>query len=286
MSIPVFSTIAELADWRAGLAQAGSSLALVPTMGALHAGHLALVAEASRNASAVVVSIFVNPLQFVPGEDIARYPRDLAGDLAKLAETAADAVFAPVPEEIYPDGPGSTLVRVAGISDVLCGRARPGHFEGVATVVAKLFNLTRPDVAVFGQKDAQQLAVIRRLVKDLNFPVRIVGIPTVREASGLALSSRNRYLSPAEKARAAAIYRALTAARALAQGQPAMPVPPLVDLVQTVLSEQAIDPEYVAVVDPGDFTPLAMVRRDQPALLAVAARVGSARLIDNIALNP
>ncbi|MDA8193305.1 MAG: pantoate--beta-alanine ligase [Thermaerobacter sp.] len=153
-------------------------------------------------------------------------------------------------------------------------------------MVAKLFNLTRPDVAVFGQKDAQQLAVIRRLVKDLNFPVRIVGIPTVREASGLALSSRNRYLSPAEKARAAAIYRALTAARALAQGQPAMPVPPLVDLVQTVLSEQAIDPEYVAVVDPGDFTPLAMVRRDQPALLAVAARVGSARLIDNIALNP
>ncbi|MCL2448823.1 MAG: pantoate--beta-alanine ligase, partial [Polyangiaceae bacterium] len=198
---------------------AGASVGFVPTMGALHAGHLSLVEGARRRATRVAVSIFVNPTQFGPGEDLARYPRDLEGDVRKLESVGADIVYAPSPEDLYPPG-DATSVRVGGLAEPLCGRFRPGHFEGVATVVAKLLQLVGPSVAIFGRKDYQQWLIVRRMVRDLLMPVEVVGMPTRREADGLAMSSRNAYLSPEERQRAMSIARGLdSASRAHAGGE-------------------------------------------------------------------
>ena len=204
----VIETVAEFRAARAGVADLG----LVPTMGYLHDGHLSLVARAKAECSAVAVSIFVNPTQFGPNEDLARYPRDLPRDLGLLEAAGVDLVFAPQPAEVYPQG-FDTVIEVRGVTDVLEGAVRPGHFAGVATVVAKLFNIVQPTRAYFGQKDAQQSVVIRKLVRDLNLPVEVIVAPTVREPDGLALSSRNSYLAPDQRAAAPAIYRALSAAR-------------------------------------------------------------------------
>jgi pantoate--beta-alanine ligase len=269
-------------DDRDGLTHAryalDGSVAVVMTMGALHEGHRALMREARRRADNLVVTIFVNPLQFAPTEDLDRYPRPLEADLRACDDEGADLVFTPSPDVVYPDEP---LVRVnAGpLGDVLEGATRPGHFDGVLTVVAKLLHLTRPDTAVFGQKDAQQLALIRRMVRDLDFPVEIVAVPTVREDDGLALSSRNMYLSPEERTSALALSRALqTVETVAAQGPEAV-----TDAARAVLDhEKGVRLDYLALVDPDTLAPLD--RSHDAALLAVAAWVGSTRLIDNVTI--
>ena len=252
--------------------------AVVMTMGALHEGHRALIRTAKAGARSVVVTIFVNPLQFGPNEDLDRYPRPFDADVAACEEEGADLVFAPAPEVVYPEQP-YVRVRAGALGDVLEGASRPGHFDGVLTVVAKLLHLTAPDVAVFGQKDAQQLALIRRMVRDLDFPVEVVGVPTVREPDGLALSSRNAYLSPAERAAALAISRALDAAETVAlQGSQAV-----TDAARRVLdAEPGLRTDYLALVDPDTLEPLD--RSHEAALLAVAAWSGSTRLIDNVTI--
>lgn len=261
------------------------TMALVPTMGALHPGHLALVETAKRVADRVVVSIFVNPLQFGPNEDLARYPRDLDQDVNRLNQQGlTDAVFAPDVSLMYPEGQSQTQVVVPAMARVLCGQARPTHFLGVTTVVAKLFNLVRPDFAVFGEKDAQQLAIVKQMVGDLNFPVKIIGVPTVREPSGLALSSRNQYLSTAEKMQAAHIYQALQRAQQefhRGQHDPRC----LERQVRKHLAEVGLIPEYVSIVDHKSLTSVDG-EISKPATLAIACPVGAARLIDNILLSP
>ncbi|KAB2967627.1 MAG: pantoate--beta-alanine ligase [Thermoanaerobaculia bacterium] len=264
--------------WRAS----GQRIGFVPTMGALHAGHLSLLGIARQHASRVIVSVFVNPTQFGPGEDFARYPRTPGADAAQLAEAGCDLLFRPEADVLYPPG-SSTRVRVEGPSQGLEGEWRPGHFEGVATVVAALFGLVRPDVAVFGEKDAQQLAVVRALARDLHFGIEIVGAPTVREADGLAMSSRNAYLSAEERRAAPALHRALEAARAaIAAGERAAPA--LAALVaERIASEPLLRLEYVAAVAADSFLPLE--RLEGEVVLPVAARVGSTRLIDNLRLR-
>ncbi|MDJ0276394.1 pantoate--beta-alanine ligase [Sphingomonas sp. 2R-10] len=259
-------------------AQAGEAVALVPTMGALHAGHMALVDAARRRAPRVVVSIFVNPKQFGPNEDLARYPRREAADAQMLGEAGVDILWAPEVEEMYPAG-FATNIGVAGVSDVLDGAHRPGHFDGVATVVTKLFGQVRPAVALFGEKDFQQLAVIRRLTTDLNLPVEIVGVPTQREDDGLALSSRNIYLDEGERARAVTLPRALgEAKRAIERGDD---VATALSAAIATLTRAGFDPDYVTLVD---AETLADPIRGQPARLLAAAKLGTTRLIDNIAV--
>jgi len=262
----------------------GRRIALVPTMGYLHAGHLSLLAEGRSRGDVVVLSIFVNPLQFGPGEDLARYPRDLEGDLRQARRAATDIAFVPAAEAMYPDGAALTRVEVAGLSEGLCGRSRPGHFAGVATVVTKLFHLVLPHVAVFGEKDYQQLAIIRRLVRDLDLDIEIVGAPIVREPDGLALSSRNAYLSPEERTQARCLSRALTAAeRLVAAGE--RDAGRVVAGARAVIAQApAVRPDYVELVDAETLRPVATIER--PALLALAAFVGSTRLIDNRVLRP
>jgi pantoate--beta-alanine ligase len=251
----------------------------VPTMGALHAGHLALVAEARRAAKRVVVSIFVNPRQFGANEDLGRYPRREAADARLLTEAGADLLWLPGVEEMYPAG-YATNISVGGVSEGLDGAARPGHFDGVATVVIKLFNQVQPDVALFGEKDFQQLAVIRRMAVDLNLPIDIVGVPTQREDDGLALSSRNVYLSPEERAKAVALPRALgIAATAIAKGQ--SPDDALATARET-LTAAGFAVDYVELVDSAT---LGAPDARKPRRLLAAARLGSTRLIDNIAVN-
>ena len=263
-------------------ARGGGRVALVPTMGALHAGHLSLVTTArAAGASFVVASIFVNPRQFGPGEDLDRYPRDLEGDLKMLAEAGVDAAFLPSAELMYPPG-YQTEVSVLRSSQGLCGGRRPGHFNGVSTVVLKLLNIVRPSVAVFGEKDFQQLTVLRTLVRDLNLEVDIVGSPLVREADGLAMSSRNRLLSRDERSRARAIYRALSSAEVLFRGGEHR-ASALVDGMHRVLAEAEIAPEYAELRAFADLRPLE--RADIPCLLLTAARVGRTRLIDNVVLS-
>lgn len=262
--------------------QHGLSVGLVPTMGALHEGHLTLIRRAAQETEFVVVSIFVNPLQFGPSEDLSKYPREFDQDLDKLQSLPVSLIFHPEVSDMYPEGPSRTLVTVPGLNGVLCGLTRPSHFDGVATVVSKLFHILEPDVAVFGQKDAQQLAIIRRLVHDLNFPVQIIGAPIVREPGGLALSSRNQYLSAEEKIRARAIYQSLQSAEAaFRQGERHAEV--LTAVVRKHLQRYEIGPEYVEIVDPLSLQPVPYVRT--PALLAVAARIGDTRLIDNILIG-
>lgn len=259
----------------------GRRLALVPTMGALHAGHLALVEEARRRADHVTVSIFVNPTQFGPGEDFARYPRTLEADLAALeAAGGVDVVFCPTVEEMYPEG-FATYVEVAGLDAHLCGPRRPGHFRGVATVVTKLLLACRPHVAVFGRKDAQQLVIVRRLVHDLGFGVEVVGVETVREPDGLALSSRNRYLDPEARRQAAVLARAVFAARDVARAGERDPAA-LVDAMLRAIGDAPMARlDYAEVVDAETLRPVERLEPGREVLAAVAVYFGDARLIDN-----
>jgi len=255
-------------------------VALVPTMGALHAGHMALVAEARARADHVAASIFVNPTQFGPGEDLSRYPRQERQDLAMLEEAGCDIVWMPAVEDMYPDD-FSTTVKISGVSDRWEGEARPGHFDGVATVVAKLLVAVRPELALFGEKDFQQLAVIRRMVADLGMPVEIVGVPTVREPDGLALSSRNAYLSPEERRRAVALPNALNAARdGIAGGENVGAA--LQRAKQSLVDAGFLKLDYVALVDAVTLEPLDAPQGEMR--LIAAAAIGTTRLIDNIAV--
>jgi pantoate--beta-alanine ligase len=263
----------------------GSSIGLVPTMGYLHEGHLSLLRAARAECDLVVMSLFVNPTQFGPGEDLDRYPRDEERDLRLATEAGVDFVYAPPVEDVYPEG-FATYVAVEGnLTGVLDGdpsRRGPEHFRGVTTVVAKLFNSVGPDVAYFGQKDAQQVAVIRRMVSDLDFPLRIEVLPTVREPDGLAMSSRNAYLEPSERQRATALSRALVAAEASA---PARGLSVALEAARAELSAAGIEPEYLEARDAEDLSPVTELG-SRPVLIAVAARVGGARLIDNVLIEP
>ncbi len=265
-----------------GLRSDGGTIALVPTMGALHAGHMALVAEGRRRADHVVASIFVNPTQFAAHEDLSTYPRREASDSKMLEEGGCALLWAPEVEIMYPDG-FATGIRVAGVSEGLDGAARPGHFDGVATVVAKLFGQVRPDVALFGEKDYQQLAVIRRMVRDLDLGIEIIGVPTQRDADGLALSSRNFYLSEEERRSARALPRALgEAAAAIAAGAE---VAAALAAARDKLARAGFDPiDYVELCDAETLAAVASLER--PARLLVAARIGRTRLIDNLPVEP
>jgi len=273
---------AELAASTAAAREAGQRVGFQPTMGALHAGHRANFARARRENGFLVGSIFVNPLQFGPGEDLDAYPRDLDTDLEVCAAEGVDLVFTPEERELWPRPPGVRLC-VGELAERLEGARRPGHLDGVATVVAKLLNLVGPCRAYFGEKDAQQLAVIRRMVADLGFPNELVACPTVREADGLALSSRNAYLAPEARRAAPVLYRALEAGRAAwraGERDPAKLERVAAELVET---EPAVALQYLALVDPDSFAPVAAAEAGQ--VLAVAARLGGARLIDNVVLR-
>lgn len=274
----IIRTVEEMRAWTGRCKEAGLRIAFVPTMGALHEGHLALLRDGKKRADKLVLSIYVNPAQFGPNEDYKKYPRDIDGDLKKIGGLGVDAVFFPSDDVIYPKG-HCTFVNVDELSKNLCGASRPGHFRGVATVVAKLFNIVQPDVAVFGQKDFQQLVVIRQMVKDLNFPVEIVGRPIVREADGLAMSSRNVHLSPRERDAALSISRSLNVAKALVDRGATDVREILASVRETVQSAGAVRVDYAKMVDAENLRDIAKFKR--PALLAIAAFVGKTRLIDN-----
>lgn len=275
-------TVKEIRAFVQQVRSRGGSVGLVPTMGYFHQGHLALMRRARESCDAVVVSIFVNPLQFGPQEDFARYPRDFARDAAMAEEAGVAAVFAPSAEEMYPSG-FATHVEVGGLADCLCGLSRPGHFRGVATVVAKLFNIVRPDRAFFGQKDAQQLLVVRRLAADLNMDLEIVAVPTVREADGLAMSSRNVYLEPEQRRAAVVLYQSLREAEEMVRGgeRDAGRVRRKVEEMIAAVPEARID--YVEIRSLPALEPVQEL--GAPALLALAVRFGTTRLIDNTVLN-
>jgi pantoate--beta-alanine ligase len=269
--------------WADGERAAGRRIALVPTMGALHEGHLALVAEARRRAERVVVSIFVNPMQFNRRDDFDKYPRDLATDAAVCASGGVDAIYAPHPAAMYPEG-FQTAVEVARLAEPLCGANRPGHFRGVTTVVTKLFHAVRPDVAVFGEKDFQQLAIVRRMAADLDFGIEIVGVPTVREADGLALSSRNRLLDADGRAAAVCVPGALGAAVDAVGAGERRSAAILDAAVRVITAEPLARLEYAELRDPETLELVEEV--GAPTLLALAVWVGSVRLIDNRVLHP
>jgi pantoate--beta-alanine ligase len=275
-------TIPELRRWVRNERTAGRRVAFVPTMGYLHEGHLRLVDEARRRAEAVVMSVFVNPLQFGPGEDLARYPRDLPHDRSLAQARGVDALFVPSETVMYPAGseirvtPGPTAERWEGA-------ARPGHFAGVLTVVAKLFHLVEPDVACFGRKDIQQATLVRQMVRDLDWPLEIVVVPTVREPDGLALSSRNAYLDPDQRRRAGVLSAALRSAHELFQAGERQAAALQAQVRQTLATEPAVKVEYVAVAEPRTLAPVETV--DADTVVALAARLGRTRLIDNIILG-
>jgi pantoate--beta-alanine ligase len=259
----------------------GKRFSFVPTMGALHEGHLSLVRDAKAKSDVVAVSIFVNPLQFGPTEDLAKYPRSFERDRELLEKEAVDIVFAPQAEEMYPKG-AVTYVTVEGLSEKLCGRSRPGHFRGVATVVAKLFHIVEPDLAFFGQKDAAQATIIRRMVRDLNLPVEIVVCPIVRESDGLAMSSRNAYLSPQERKTALVANRSLTETKNRFDQGERNAIALIAVGKQIVAQEPAAQLDYFEIVDPVTLDP--MQELTSPALVAVGVFIGNTRLIDNILL--
>ncbi len=279
----VVNRVVELRERVRAARAGGSVIGVVPTMGAFHEGHLELMRRAKAECGFVVVTLFVNPTQFGPSEDLSRYPRDLEGDRRMAASTGADLLFAPPVEEVYPPG-SRTWVTVEDLTQGLCGASRPTHFRGVTTVVAKLFNMVQPDRAYFGEKDYQQLQVIRQMTRDLDFPIEIVPCPIVREADGLAMSSRNRYLSPEQRVSGLALHRALSAARArFADGERAAEA--LLQAARAeVEAESGVRLDYLELVEATELTPVDRVER--PALLAGAIYVGSTRLIDNTVLVP
>ncbi|AIZ31569.1 pantoate--beta-alanine ligase [Pseudomonas sp. K1(2024)] len=280
------NTVKTVRELRAAVARArgeGKRIAFVPTMGNLHSGHAALVVKAAQRADFVVASIFVNPLQFGAGEDLDKYPRTLVADQATLLQAGCNLLFAPAVEEMYPDGMGvQTRVSVPHLSEGLCGASRPGHFEGVATVVSKLFNMVQPDLAVFGEKDYQQLAVIRAMVRDLNMPIQIIGEPTVRAEDGLALSSRNGYLSPDQRATAPVLYQVL---RALAEGlgRGRRDFSTLLAEGQAHLINAGLRPDYLEIRHALTLKPAVIDDRD--LVILAAAYLGTTRLIDNLYLH-
>lgn len=278
----VVTTVDELRQCVAAARQMGKAVGLVPTMGFLHAGHAALIRQAAVECGFVVVSIFVNPTQFGPREDFHSYPRDLPRDLQTCGGAGAHLVFAPTATDVYPAGFG-TYVEVAGISDVMCGASRPGHFRGVATVVAKLFGMVQPDTAYFGQKDYQQTLVIRRMTADLNIPVDVVVMPTVRHPDGLAMSSRNTYLNTAERAAATVLFRALQAAQAAIDAGERDAAKLRDRLLAVLAGEPLAELDYLAIADPLTLEALRTI--DGAALVALAVRIGRTRLIDNMLIS-
>lgn len=280
------NTVKTVRELRAAVARArseGKRIALVPTMGNLHAGHAALVTKASQRADFVVASIFVNPLQFGPSEDLDKYPRTLAADQEKLLDAGCHLLFAPTVEEMYPDGmDGQTRLHVTGVSEGLCGGSRPGHFDGVATVVCKLFNMVQPDMALFGEKDFQQLAVIRKLVRDLNLPIQIFGEPTVRAEDGLALSSRNGYLTEAQRGIAPVLQRTLQQlAERIRQGE--RDYAALLAQGRQQIEDVGLRIDYLEVREPVGLRPA--TAQDHQLVILVAAFLGTTRLIDNLAFH-
>ncbi|MFZ0806796.1 MAG: pantoate--beta-alanine ligase [Candidatus Sulfotelmatobacter sp.] len=278
----VHSTVSEMREASRTLRRAGQRLGFVPTMGALHQGHRSLVLAAKASCDAVVASIFVNPTQFGPKEDLARYPQSFERDCEMLEREGVELLFAPSVEEMYPAG-AVTWVTVEGLSEKLDGRSRPGHFRGVTTVVAKLFHIVDPDAAFFGQKDAAQLAIIRRLVRDLNFPIEIVGCPIVREADGLALSSRNAYLNPDQRKQALALHHALMHVEKMASAGESSAERLAIAGKQEFVGATGVELDYFEIVNPQTLDSVENV--SQGALVAVAAYVGTTRLIDNLLLN-
>jgi pantoate--beta-alanine ligase len=279
--------VGELRDALAPARRQGLTIGLVPTMGFLHDGHVSLLRAARAECDLVVMSLFVNPTQFGPGEDLDRYPRDEGRDLRLAGEAGVDLVFAPSVEEIYPDGAATTVEVTGNLTSVLDGdpsRRGAAHFRGVTTIVAKLFNIVGPDVAYFGQKDAQQAAVIKRMVRDLGFPLRVEVMPTVREEDGLAMSSRNVYLEPADRLRAVAISSALAAAEQQALALDSLDAGLAAARIE--LAAAAIEPEYLEARDAATLEPAERLRAGHPVLIAVAAKVGGARLIDNVLVEP
>lgn len=277
------NTVTTVAQLRAAVAQArgeGKRIGFVPTMGNLHAGHIALVNTARQRADLVIASIFVNPLQFGPNEDLASYPRTLAADKDKLAEAGCQLLFTPSVEEIYPNGQAlQTIVHVPGVSEGLCGGSRPGHFDGVSTVVSKLFNMVQPDLAVFGEKDFQQLAVIRTMVRDLNLPIDIIGEPIVRADDGLALSSRNGYLTADERATAPVLHRTLLQlAEAIRRGE--RDYPALLASGEQALQASGLRADYLELRNARDLQPATAEHRE--LVILAAAFLGKTRLIDNL----
>ncbi|MFP5353215.1 MAG: pantoate--beta-alanine ligase [Actinomycetota bacterium] len=276
----IVRTVVELREALDPMRMQGRSIGFVPTMGALHEGHLSLVRAARVDNDVVVLSIFVNPLQFGPTEDLSAYPRSEGSDLAAAEEADVDVVFLPSVEEMYPPG-RSTRIETGVVADPLEGASRPGHFSGVATVVAKLLNLVQPDRVYFGQKDAQQVAVVKTMVRDLSFPADVVVCPTVREADGLALSSRNVYLKGEERTRATVLWRALEAGRRTLLAGDSVRTAEL-EMREVVAGEQGVQLDYASIVDPDTFGPAI---DGGPYLLVIAARVGTARLIDNLRID-
>ena len=276
-------SISEMRSLSRSTRSKGARLALVPTMGALHEGHLSLVKAARKKSDFVAASIFVNPTQFGPNEDFAKYPRTLESDCALLEREGVELVFVPSVEEMYPQG-AVTWVVVEGLSDRLCGKSRPGHFRGVTTVVAKLFHIVEPDLAFFGQKDAAQVAIIQRMARDLNMPVSIEVCPIVREPDGLAISSRNAYLSPQERRSALVLHRSLMRVQKLFESSERNSASLVAAAKQVFAAEPAVRLDYVEVVDPATLEPEATVTKR--VLVAVAAFVRQTRLIDNILLEP
>ncbi len=279
MSTQVIEAISALREQLAVVRSERSTIGLVPTMGALHAGHRKLIEQARGECDWVVVSIFVNPLQFGPGEDFQNYPRDMAADLEICDQLGVDTVFAPSAGVMYPEQQ-RTFVEVEGLGDYLCGPHRPGHFRGVATVVLKLFNIVQPDRAYFGEKDAQQLKIIEQMSRDLNLPVAIASVPTVREPDGLAVSSRNRYMTSQQRKAANVLYRALTAARNRIENGEADPAAAKQAALEILAREPLATVEYLEVVDPEEMRPVPRIKG--AVRVAAAVRIGSTRLIDNM----
>ena len=283
VDVKVIEDIAGMRSYVSGIKARGDTIGLVPTMGYLHEGHLSLMRKARELTDHVVISIFVNPTQFGPNEDLDRYPRDFERDLDLASSVGVECIFHPRSQDIYPKG-YATYIHVEGLSSVLCGVSRPTHFRGVATVVAKLFNIVEPDIAVFGEKDYQQLVIIRRMVADLSMKVKIVGYPIVREKDGLAMSSRNRYLSQQERKKATVLSRALKRAEDMFNNGERDASAIREALVEMIMGEDGCNIDYVEIVDADDLSRLRTI--DRKAVIALAVNIGKARLIDNTILDP